>query len=180
MSAKPQRRAGLSDDDRAVWRHVTRTVKRLHADDLPDSDPEAPPARPSVRAPATARAVPAHPPARGPGLDGNTARRLKRGQMPCDGRLDLHGHTLAEAHRAAERFIAAMAARGARCVHIVTGKGERGGGARTIRSELLHWLAAPRLAGLILATAPAHPRDGGAGAFYVLLRRKERVAAPKG
>ena len=41
-----------------------------------------------------------------------------------------------------------------------------------LRHSLPHWLAAPPLSGRILQVAPAHQRHGGAGAFYVYLRRQ--------
>ena len=39
------------------------------------------------------------------GLDGRTQRRLFRGDVPIDRRLDLHGHTAARAEIKLQRFI---------------------------------------------------------------------------
>ena len=51
------------------------------------------------------------------GLDRASAERLKRGRYPVEARLDLHGMTQAEAHRALAGFVAriARASAGAVC-----------------------------------------------------------------
>jgi DNA-nicking Smr family endonuclease len=54
-------------------------------------------------------------------------------------------------------------------VPIITGKGERGEG--VLRQALPRWLAEAPNAGRILALEQAQARHGGAGAFYVLLRK---------
>lgn len=60
---------------------------------------------------------------RAPGLDKSSAERLKRGRYKIDARLDLHGMTQDEAHRALVGFIASAARDGHRCVLVITGKG---------------------------------------------------------
>ncbi len=116
------------------------------------------------------------------GLDKRNAERLRRGQMKIEGRLDLHGHTQADAHRAAHAFIAASHRAGRRCVLIITGKGgarpdteasfmpDRDSG--VLRRNLPRWLAEPAMRPFVLSLEPARPQHGGDGAFYVLLRRK--------
>ena len=103
-------------------------------------------------------------------MDRNQARRLKRGELPIDARLDLHGLTLERAHGALTGFIRRAHANGARLVIVVTGKGAEGRG--RIRAEAPHWLNAPDLRALVLAVTQAHHHDGGSGALYVLLKRK--------
>ncbi|MDJ0950025.1 MAG: Smr/MutS family protein [Alphaproteobacteria bacterium] len=104
--------------------------------------------------------------------------RLRRGQLPIDARLDLHGMTQAEAHRALADFIAISHDAGRRCVLVITGKGGRAEDVSTtqrtgvLRQAVPQWLSGPPNAALVLATAPARPKDGGAGALYVLLRRR--------
>jgi DNA-nicking Smr family endonuclease len=106
----------------------------------------------------------------GPGLDRRTALRLKRGQLPIEARLDLHGLTQAEAHRDLASFIARASAAGKRALLIVTGKGTREGGG-VLRAAVPRWLDEPAMRALVLAVTPALPRDGGGGALYLLLRR---------
>ena len=119
------------------------------------------------------------------GLDRRNAERLRRGQKTIEGRLDLHGMTQAEAHRALNRFLAESAATGKRCVLVITGKGstQRGGDsviperAGVLRDAVPGWLAEARNRALIVATHPAAPQHGGTGALYVLLRRQRRPRA---
>ena len=105
-----------------------------------------------------------------PGLDKRTAERLRRGQLAIEARIDLHGHSQAEAHRALTAFITGAAEAGRRCVLVITGKGEAGAG--VIRAAVPGWLNSADLRPKILAFRPAQPRDGGTGAIYVLIKRK--------
>jgi DNA-nicking Smr family endonuclease len=85
-----------------------------------------------------------------------------------DTRIDLHGLTLAKAHRALERFIIDSAADGARRVLVVTGKGA---GRTSIRGEIAHWLEVPRLRGLVAGVSAVDRHQGGEGAIAIQLRR---------
>jgi DNA-nicking Smr family endonuclease len=101
------------------------------------------------------------------GLDGRTQRRLFRGDVSIDRRLDLHGHTAARAQVKLQSFIEDAAYSGCRCVLVITGKG-----AGVLQSYVPDWLKRAPLSGLVLALAEARRTDGGSGAFYVLLRRR--------
>ena len=101
------------------------------------------------------------------GLDGRTQRRLFRGDVLIDRRLDLHGYTAARAEVKLQTFIEDAAYAGCRCVLVITGKG-----AGVLKSHVPGWLKRAPLSGLVLALAQARPADGGSGAFYVLLRRR--------
>ena len=101
------------------------------------------------------------------GIDGTTKRRLFRGEVPIDLRLDLHGMTAARAHKQLIQFIVLAADDGCRCVLVITGKGSG-----VLNGHVPNWLKQPPLAFHVLALAEARPKDGGSGAFYVLLRRK--------
>ncbi|MEO1330146.1 MAG: Smr/MutS family protein [Pseudomonadota bacterium] len=121
-----------------------------------------------------------------PGLDRNTARRLKQGKIVPDARIDLHGMTADRAHRALTSFLMREHAAGSRCVLVITGKGgrtrERSGyemrehaeGAGVLKSQTPHWLATPPLAQLVVGVFQASIRHGGAGALYVYLRKPRR------
>lgn len=167
--------------DSELWRYVTRNVTPYRPQRHPTPEP-ATPAR-ETRAKADVEAdfsAPSPPPVKRAAqplklgavtaMDKRTAQRFKRGDMQVDGRIDLHGLTLDQAHGALSGFIRRSHARGARCVIVVTGKGgERGVG--KIRRETPEWLSRPDLRPLILAVTEARPHDGGAGALYVLLKR---------
>lgn len=101
------------------------------------------------------------------GIDGNTQRRLTRGEVLIDLRLDLHGMTAARAHNHLIQFIVSAAHEGCRCVLVITGKGSG-----VLNGHVPNWLKQQPLSLHVLALAEARPKDGGSGAFYVLLRRK--------
>lgn len=107
-----------------------------------------------------------------PGLDGATARRLRRGGVAPEARIDLHGMTAHQAHQALTRFILSQRGSGARCVLVITGKGGRGGDDRgVLKREAPHWLRQPPLSAVVLDVYRAHRRHGGDGALYVYLRK---------
>ena len=94
-----------------------------------------------------------------------------------DATLDLHGHTLASAHALLDHGLDRALARNARLLLLVTGKpprpeSERPHARGAIRAAVADWLAASRFADRIAAVRGAHPRHGGAGALYIVLRRR--------
>jgi DNA-nicking Smr family endonuclease len=109
-------------------------------------------------------------------FDRDTTRALGRGKLVPQASLDLHGMTLAAAERAVADFLDAAVTRDFRIVLIVTGKGARLQGGRVlggrIRAEFVGWLNRADNRGRVRGVRPAHPRHGGGGAFYVLLRRR--------
>jgi DNA-nicking Smr family endonuclease len=113
-------------------------------------------------------------------IDSATARRFSRGAMTIDATLDLHGMGAEAAYMALRRFIVAEQARGSRCLLVITGKG--GGGPKPwidmqaegrgiLRRAVPHWLNESDLRGRVLAMQAAKGHHGGAGAYYLLLKR---------
>lgn len=188
---------GLSPEDRDLWRRVTRDLRPLDkrpprkesGAEPPAEDAEAaaaPPGRkPRLRRAPPAAAGPAPPPpelehGRSAGLDRRSALRLRRGQYPIDGRIDLHGLTQAAAERALAAFLAEAQAAGRRCVLVITGKGTTSEGGGVLRREVPRWLNQAPNRARVLGFDHALPRDGGLGALYVLLRRAARGAGGDG
>jgi|GEM_PF-472783 len=115
----------------------------------------------------------------GAGIDRRTDLRLRRGRLSIDGRIDLHGMTQSQAHGALAGFLHRCRQEERRCVLVITGKGTGRGGEGSLtggvlRAALPRWLAEPPLRDLVVTLHPAQPRDGGDGAFYVLLKRQRR------
>lgn len=106
------------------------------------------------------------------GLDRRTGQRFKRGQLPVEARLDLHGMTQTEAHRALTAFVGGQYSAGRRCVIVVTGKGVGKEGGGVLRSAVPKWLNESPNRDRVLAFEYARQKDGGAGALYVLLKRR--------
>lgn len=113
-------------------------------------------------------------------VDRATAEKLRRGRIPVDGSVDLHGMTQNEAYAALEQFIFSSYREGRRCLLIITGKGRLREGpdghlkTGILREKLPQWLEAPRFHEAVLKVQSAHVRHGGAGAYYVLLRKKAK------
>lgn len=98
-------------------------------------------------------------------------RSLRRGMLPVDGRLDLHGLTAAQAQEKLVEFLRTMRSRNERCVLVIHGKGERTPGAGVLRGEIAAWLSQGKARDHVAAFATATTEDGGEGAVYVALRR---------
>lgn len=192
-----RRRRTLSPEDIELWQRVAATTIPLHKKSIgrhPDPAPKRRQVKPSLvlpddfalgaadMAPRTRialqptieEAVAAHPLRMDPG----TFRKMKRGKSEPQARIDLHGMTLAEAHTALIGFILRAQTVGYRLVLVITGKGRRTEDAGPIpqrmgalRHQVPHWLHAPPLGAVVQQIVPAHQRHGGAGAYYVYLRR---------
>ena len=182
----------LSRQDWALWRQLAASVRPLRPAQVaaaPSSVPSDPvpapstsmPKRPAM-APAGAGAARAPPPPlptplHAATLDGAWDRRLASGRVEPELILDLHGHGEDAAHALVERRLAEAAARGIRLVLVITGKGSRRGEQAEprrqgiLRRRLSDWLELARTRPLVAAIRPAHPRHGGGGAFYVVLKR---------
>jgi DNA-nicking Smr family endonuclease len=90
--------------------------------------------------------------------------------------LDLHGHNLATAYALLDERLERALDSGVRVLLLITGKppqGEPPVARGRIRAAVGDWLAASRHAGDIAAVRNAHPRHGGAGALYIVLRRRK-------
>ena len=103
-----------------------------------------------------------------PGVRIQVMRRLRRGLVPIEDELDLHGLSQAAARDRLAEFIARSRDGGCRCVRIIHGKGYRSGArGPVLKSAVNLWL---RRHTDVMAFVSARPIDGGAGAVYVLLR----------
>ncbi|HYD23961.1 MAG TPA: Smr/MutS family protein [Croceibacterium sp.] len=190
---KPPR--GLSAGEAALWRRVTETVTPLSPLPLaggaaggpvsPGTASDTPSPSPSHKREGDKPRPAAAPAPRtdaGPGLDASWERKLARAALEPDFTLDLHGHTLDQAHARLDAGLAQARAMGARLVLLVTGKprpvdaADRGARRGAIRAKVLDWLAAGPHAGDIAAIRQAHRRHGGDGALYLVLKR----ARPRG
>ena len=178
----------LGAEERALWARVIETVTPLQpvrpeakpAEPAPAAVSPKPKAKPAGRVLARPALVPpAKPkfPPIGTTLDGSWDRTLGKGAVRPDSTVDLHGHTLDSAHRLLDTSLARAIAGQARVLLLITGKPPQpssGGGAPRrglIRAAVGDWLASSRHAAAIAAVRGAHPRHGGQGALYIVLRR---------
>ena len=170
----------LSPEERALWARVVESVRPLHAaaaEAEPRSSETEP--KPAPFKPVRSKAAPPPPPSAkaqpGTTLDGSWDRRLGRGLVQPEMSVDLHGHNLATAYALLDERLERAVAQGVRVLLLITGKpptGEPPVARGRIRAAVGDWLAASRHAGDIAAVRTAHPRHGGAGALYIVLRRR--------
>jgi DNA-nicking Smr family endonuclease len=171
------KRRSLSPEEALAWARVAATVKPIgpRTADLDafsealgaggqDLDPPAP-------APAGRPKQPPAPKAPGAPAERSGEKKVRRGKLTIAASFDLHGHTQASAARALPAFLENQQADGVRCVLVITGKGKEGQG--VLRRNFLLWLESPPARRLVSGYAESHPRHGGAGAFYVFLRRAD-------
>lgn len=116
-----------------------------------------------------------------PQLDRRTEERLRKGNLPMEAQLDLHGYRQDAAKSALTNFIQRAQAQGKRCVLVITGKGSQGepdedwtkAPRGILRQRVPEWLSESPLSSIVLKTVSAQRKDGGEGAFYVYLRRNK-------
>ncbi|MDP2520437.1 Smr/MutS family protein [Shimia thalassica] len=189
-------RRRLTPEEVDLWRKVADSAHRIHPE---RSHHEAPKPKPKpVKVPSPRLSgfeVGAKSPSRPvthdlmPGISERVARqpvkmdkkafgRLKRGKLVPEGKIDLHGMTLDQAHPALTGFLLRSHSEGKRLVLVITGKGKtkydegpiptrRG----VLKHNVPHWLSMAPLAGVVLQVSEAHLKHGGSGAYYVYLRR---------
>lgn len=181
---------GLTAQEAELWARVATTVTPLKGRDRKRPETAAPKAIAAKETPArpVVSPVPAPLPMARParvvstldrhGLDSSWDRKLAKGAALPDFTLDLHGASLDAAHARLDHGLAQARGMGARLVLVVTGKprpadaADRGNRRGAIRAKILDWLAAGSHASAIAAIRKAHPRHGGEGALYVVLRRE--------
>ena len=108
-------------------------------------------------------------------ISGASVRQLKRNQSRPDATLDLHGYTQAQALEQFQQFLHHASASGHRLLRVITGYGKMSGGEGVLRAALPKWVNYPENRRLILSYQQARAQEGGAGAWLILLRRKERL-----
>jgi DNA-nicking Smr family endonuclease len=192
------RRRTLRPDEEELWQAVARTAKPLHAlthrrkvegppPPLHIKPPEPPLRLPAFRLGEKSRLQSGHGAAPTQSdapvlMDAKAHARMTRGKLAPEARLDLHGMTLAEAHPELTHFILNAQSAGLRLVLVITGKGkpkpddglfgspipQRTG---VLRHQVPLWLRQAPLGPCVLQISESHLKHGGAGAFYVYLRR---------
>lgn len=123
------------------------------------------------------------------GLDRSQKKRLLRGQVEPDARLDLHGENLETARLKLRQFLSRSFEKNHRTVLVITGKGSDSFTRHTLhsrefdasskrtgklRTAVPEWLNEFEFRTIVTGFQPSHPKHGGGGAFYIRLRNKNR------
>jgi DNA-nicking Smr family endonuclease len=161
-----QPKRSTSEEERALFRDVLKGVKPLRR-----AKAAAPITPPKGKSTVNSTPLP-NPPRREMesvcAIGGHVEARLRRGRAEPAATLDLHGFRETEAYHALERFLIRAHGEDKRLVLVITGKGG------VLQKNLPRWLAENPLCKLVVGISPAHIRHGGAGAFYVALRKSKQ------
>jgi len=111
-----------------------------------------------------------------------TNKKLKKGKIPIDKKIDFHGLSLLDAENLFIHIINSCYKKNLRCILFITGKGvlkkttnvsgEQKLYYGKIRSNFMIWTKKKELSKCILNVQQASIRYGADGAFFVYLRRK--------
>ncbi len=172
----------LKPQDREIWNQIARTAKPLSQKDknftslftefentnrhlvseslqnlkttaVPVYQPQAQP-KPTLAAGA---------------MDKNTSRKISKGRIAVDGRIDLHGFTQQDAYHALYDYVENAWYSGKKILLVITGKGNLGRG--VLRENVPAWLASAPFLPLVSEFGESHATHGGNGALYVRIRR---------
>lgn len=183
-----RKRRPLSGDETRLWATIARSAVPLKGKRMPDlpAEPDAvfappPPPEPDKRtgtfALADPAAAPLPPPRAGLGfaplhpIERPVRRKIGKGRIALDDRIDLHGQTEATAHGTLLFFLRGAQARGMRHVLVITGRGASFGSTGILKRAMPHWFSTPEFRRLVAGYEPAERGHGGDGAFYVRVRR---------
>ena len=179
----------LDSTEKSLWGKVIATVKPMHggkAKPVPAATPSADKAALakflSIKPkPVPADSKPRHVPVQAKiapvphNLDGHWDRRITRGSILPDVSIDLHDASLSLAYNRLDSALEQTISQRMKVVLLVTGKPRAhdrasGEGRGAIAAVVRDWLAASRHAQHISAVRNAHPRHGGSGALYIMLK----------
>ncbi len=177
----------VTPEELELWRHVAQSVRPIKAKRRAAAVKAETPAAPAPKAKATKAPAPVAPPPKlkqpapakphelthglSHGIDRRQAERFRKGKLPLEGKIDLHGRTQQDAHDDLLGFLKRAHGAGKRTVLVVTGKGMTTSKTGILRQAVPRWLNEPAFRHLVLAFDYAEPQDGGEGALYVLLKR---------
>jgi len=170
------RKRELSDEERILWNLVARTTKPLSGRILPEAEPEPDDKQPA-RQPAKSEPLPMPVALPQPDrlqvqhLDRTTQKKIARGKLQLEARIDLHGLRQDEAYGMLLSFLSRAHVRGVRYVLVITGKGSSSASDGVLKRSVPGWLATPPFRQVVSGYEDAAMTHGGQGALYVRMRR---------
>lgn len=109
------------------------------------------------------------------GVDPAIMGKLRAGAYSPEGHVDLHGQHLEQAYATLSVFIKEAYQRGKRHLLVITGRGKNSpGGTPVLRERVQAWFTRDPFKRVVLAFCTAQNNHGGAGALYVLLRKRKK------
>lgn len=104
-------------------------------------------------------------------IDDLTARKLAKGRLSIESRIDLHGMTQIQAHHTLLNFVQDAYDSSLRIVLVITGKGRINEG--ILRNAVPNWLQEDTFSTYVSGYRSAHISHGGSGALYVRIRKNK-------
>jgi DNA-nicking Smr family endonuclease len=98
-------------------------------------------------------------------------RKIAKGKLALEARIDLHGLVQSEAHVMLLEFLIRAHERGMRHVLVITGKGSSRGSEGALKRAVPFWFSKPEFRYLISSYETAAHHHGGEGALYIRLSR---------
>ena len=177
----------LSSEDRILWGKVARSARALpgRMQELEAIEaffaPKEEVGSPTVEKPKATRAAVenggirittgAPDERKASPLERPVKRKIAKGRLALEARLDLHGMIQSEAHGLLLSFLIKAHSRGMRHVLVITGKGTSIGSDGALKRAVPLWFSLPEFRPLISSYEPAARNHGGDGALYVRLAR---------
>jgi DNA-nicking Smr family endonuclease len=181
------KRGKSDDEDHALWARIVETATPLGKRKPVRAKPITPkPGRSHQVQKSEVARLPLEPKPKGPPLphraelDRQTSRRLEKGRVEVEAKLDLHGMRQRDARAALRRFLKSAQSKDYRHVLVITGKGATREAAKSfyeeeargvLRQAVPQWLIDPEFASIVVSFSQAPRRLGGEGALYVRLRK---------
>jgi DNA-nicking Smr family endonuclease len=100
------------------------------------------------------------------------AKRLHRGEFSIQSHIDLHGCSADDSKRVVDDFLRESIRTDRRAVLIIHGRGLSSPVKPVLKTKVIEWLTSSPWNKWVIAFSSARACDGGAGATYVLLRKK--------
>jgi DNA-nicking Smr family endonuclease len=181
------RKKDMSPDDRVLWGKVARSVRPLpgRMEDLEEFEATFQEEPGEVFASVIASKEIAFKPGEASGqpeklkatvrhhpIERPVKRKISKGRLALEARLDLHGLVQSEAHSMLLSFIMRAHERGMRHVLVITGKGSSMGSEGALKRAVPFWFSKPEFRYLISGYEQASRNHGGDGALYVRLARR--------
>ena len=107
------------------------------------------------------------------------AKRLHNGDFAIQGHIDLHGQSVESARTLFDQFFKDSIANGKRMILVIHGRGLSSPAEPVLKTKVIQWLSSGPWRKWVMAYTSARLCDGGAGATYVLLRRRPATRRSK-
>jgi DNA-nicking Smr family endonuclease len=181
----------LSAEDRILWGRVARSARpmpgrldeiaafdELIAAQEAEAQALAAKAKEQAAAADAATVVPQKlPSGRHHPFERPVKRKIAKGQLPLEARIDLHGLVQSEAHAMLLDFLIRAHGRGLRHVLVITGKGSSMGSEGALKRAVPLWFSKPEFRYLISSYESAAQHHGGEGALYIRMVRQRAEKA---